>query len=66
MAGNGRAGLGRRHEFSFARVFEMPVELSDISGNKCLKYWPFENQGTGSDVQQAVVDREVNGTYYRN
>lgn len=51
MAGNGRAGLGRRHEFSFARVFEMPVELSDISGNKCLKYWPFENQGTGSDVQ---------------
>lgn len=42
----GSTGLGRRGEFSFAHAFhafEMPLELSDISGDKCLSHWPFEN-----------------------
>lgn len=42
----GSTGLGRRCEFGFAHafhVFEMPPELSDISGGKCVSHWLFEN-----------------------
>lgn len=40
--------------------------LSHILGGKCMSHWPFENQGSGSDAQQARMNGEVNRIYYRN
>lgn len=55
----------RRREFSFACVFEMPVALSarHLRELRCepLAIESDPNQGSGSDAQQACVEREVIG-----